>query len=374
MDRLKLIFFPIGKHDTAGNKRLRNLAKYLGKIENVKIYFFNPSDVKSERLSRVISGLYKIFLKFIDLFRILFIIIREREKGSQNLLYFYEGRHLLFHRIILAKLLGYKILIDIVENPNSLKYSKSIAQSIRTFYFLFLYRIFPFYASGLTVVSNLLYTKIKNDFKGRIPVFLLAVSFDHDDFDLEVKEYPYPTIFYGGSYGSNYDFDSLFQAFNKVNREFPQLRLCLSGNIEERMKKKIMESIVNKNNVIFLGFLDEDVYFKTICSMSILCMPRNNTIQANAGFPFKLAEYFASGKPVITSRSSDVSAYVDDGDAFIYEPGDALKIESLIRQVLNDYEAALEVGSNGKLKAQKYFDSQNVAKEFYNFLINLNSQ
>jgi glycosyltransferase involved in cell wall biosynthesis len=140
------------------------------------------------------------------------------------------------------------------------------------------------------------------------------------------------------------------------------------------MKKKIMESIVNKNNVIFLGFLDEDVYFKTICSMSILCMPRNNTIQANAGFPFKLAEYFASGKPVITSRSSDVSAYVDDGDAFIYEPGDALKIESLIRQVLNDYEAALEVGSNGKLKAQKYFDSQNVAKEFYNFLINLNSQ
>ena len=371
MNRLKIIFFPIGEHDTAGNKRLGNLAKYLGKTGNVKICFFNPSVEKSENLSGVFFIIQKMYFKFLDVFRILVVLFHEREKGQKNMLYFYAGRHLLIHRIILAKLLGYKIVIDIVENPNSLTYSKSIMQSIRTLYFLFLYRLIPLYTSGLTVVSNLLKTKVINDFKGRIPVFLLAVTFDPDDFKTDAQQYPYPTIFYGGSYGSNYDFNSLFQAFNKINSEFPQLRLCLSGKIGSVMKEKITESIVNKENIIFLGFLDEKSYFKTICSMSILCMPRNNTIQANAGFPFKLAEYLASGKPVVTSRSSDVSDYVNDDDAYIYEPGDSLKVESMFRTILNDYEAALKVGNNGKLKAQKYFDSHKIAEEFYNFMINL---
>ena len=371
MNKLKIIFFPIGAHDTAGNKRLGNLAKYLGKLDDVKLYFFNPSDEKSENVSGLFAIAKKIYFKFIDIFRILAVLFNEREKGYRNVLYFYAGRHLSLHRIFLAKLLGYKILIDIVENPNSLKYSKSRMQSFRTIYFLFLYNIIPFYASAIVVVSNLLKTKIANDFRGRIPVFLLTVSYDPDDFKMEEQQYPYQTVFYGGSYGSNYDFDSLFQAFNQINREFPHLRLCLSGKIEAAMKKKIMDTIVKNDNIIFLGFLDEVSYFRTICSMSILCMPRNNTIQANAGFPFKLAEYLATGKPVVTSRSSDVLDYVNDNDAYIYEPGDSLKIESLIRLILNDYEAALKVGSNGKLKAQQYFDSFKIAKEFYTFLISL---
>jgi glycosyltransferase involved in cell wall biosynthesis len=373
MQNLKIVFFPIGKHDTAGNKRLKNLSKYLKKMENIKIYFFNPSGEKSDKLSGIFFYLQKIFYKFLDVFRIPLILFREREKGHQNILYFYEGRHLMLHRILLAKLLGYKILIDIVENPNSLEYSNSKMQTIRTLYFLFLYRIISFYANAIIVVSTLLKSKIENDFGGRIRVFLLAVSYDPDDFKVELQPYSYPTIFYGGSYGSNYDFESFFHAFNKISNEFPQLKLCLSGKMESSMEKKILDSIDNKNQVIFFGFLDEVSYFRTICSMSILCMPRNNTIQANAGFPFKLAEYLASGKPVITSRSSDVSDYVDDNDAYIYEPGDSLKIESMIRQILNDYETALKIGNNGMLKAQKYFDSQKNATEFYSFLINLNS-
>jgi glycosyltransferase involved in cell wall biosynthesis len=369
MDKLKIIFFPVGEHDTAGNKRLGNLSKYLGEKEDVKICFFNPSMARSRKSARIYSVAQKIYFKIIDLFRIMAVLFHEREKGHLNVLYFYTGRQLLLHRIFLAKLLGYKILIDIVENPNSLKYSLSKMQSIRTLYFLFLYRIIPWYADAVIVVSKLLKDKIAKDFEGRLPVFLLAVSYDPDDFNVTAEQYPYPTIFYGGSYGSNYDFDSLFKAFNSINKEFPDVKLCLSGNIDNTMKLKLKESIVNKNSIMFLGFLDEKIYFRTICSMSILCMPRNNTIQANAGFPFKLAEYLATGKPVVTSRSSDVSDYVNDDDAYIYEPGDSLKIESMFRLILTDYKTALKVGTCGKLKAQKYFDSYNLANEFYEFLI-----
>lgn len=371
MDRLKIIFFPVDKNDTAGNKRLMNLSKYLDKMGNTETCFFNPSGEKQANLGHPFASLQKLYFKFADLFRILLILFKERENQCINVLYFYTGRRLMLHRILLAKLLGYKILVDIVENPNSLRYSISWIQSIRTLYFLFLYRIIPLYGNAIIVVSNLLKNKVLNDFREKIPVFLMTVTYDPDDFNVVPEQYPYPALFYGGSYGSNYDFDSLFQAYNRISIEFPQLRLFLSGNINMQLKNKIKESVVNQHNIVFLGFLEEKTYFKTICSMTVLCMPRNNTIQANAGFPFKLAEYFATGRPVLTSKSSDVSAYVNDNEAFIYEPGDSIKIESLMRNILNNYETALKIGMNGRLKAQQYFDSRKIAGEFHSFVAEL---
>jgi glycosyltransferase involved in cell wall biosynthesis len=368
MKQLKIIFFPIGEHDTAGNKRLKNLSRNLLDYENIKEYFFSPSGDSVKSASGIVGKLKKIILLFADIFRILYILIREREKGSRNILYFYEGRHLMLHRIMAAKILGYKILIDLVENPNALSHTKSITQKIRILYFLFMYKLMPLYANGIIVVSKYLKNKVVEDFKEKVPVLLMPVSYDSDDFKCEKQQYGYPTIFYGGSYGSNYDFDSLFKAFNSVIAEFPQLRLCLSGNIDDSMIKRISEAVTKPENIVFLGFLDEAVYYTTICSMNILCMPRNNTIHANAGFPFKLAEYLATGNPVITSRVSDVADYIADNEAFIYEPGDYGKMASVIKDIFSDPEHANKVGQRGKNKAEKCFDARSVSHEFYQFI------
>jgi glycosyltransferase involved in cell wall biosynthesis len=374
MKKLKIIFFPIGEHDTAGNKRLKNLAKYLYITGNSDVYFLYPYSDKLKRKSGSIFYLLKFVFLIIDLFRVLYILVRERRKRYLNFLYFYEGRHIMLHRIIAAKILGYKILIDLTENPNPLSYTKSKTQKARAIYFLCLYKIIPYYASGIVVVTKYLKNKIEKDFNYKVPVFLLTVTFDSDDFKVLSQPSDYPTIFYGGSYGNNYDFDSLFKAFNNIVPEFPKLKLVLSGKIGDDMLKQIKQQIVHKENLIFLGFLLEDQYYETICSMDILCMPRNNSIHANAGFPFKLAEYLATGKPVITSRVSDVSDYITDNDAFIYDPFDFKKLESFIRFILNNPDESLVVGKNGKLKAHKCFDAVNSSHDFYKFIANLDQQ
>jgi glycosyltransferase involved in cell wall biosynthesis len=372
MVKFKIILFPIGEHDTAGNKRLKNLAKYLPSAQNVNISFLNLYG--SEKAAHLYSADLRSFLKrffysIFNTFYILYFLYREREKGSENILYFYEGENLMLHRVIVAKLLRYKIFIDLVENPNSINFTTSIIRKIRVVYFLMLYRIIPLYTNGIIVVSQYLKNKVIKDFKNKVPVFLMPVSFDPDDYISRPQQYDYPTIFYGGSYGNNYDFNSFFKAFKNIIIGFPRLKLFLSGNLNDELLNHINLQIGSINNLVFLGFLSEKEYFQTISSMDILCMPRNNSTHANAGFPFKLAEYLATGKPVITSRVSDIAYYVNDRDAFIYNPGDSEKIESLIRHILTNPGIAKLVGEKGRKKAQMHFNASTLVFDFMNFIM-----
>lgn len=370
MEKIKIIIFPIGDHDIAGNKRLINLAKYLRTSQNVNICFLNLYAKKSIKrdFACILSYLFRSFYFVFNIFYVLYFLYHEREKGLKNILYFYEGEHLLLHRIIAARLLGYKILIDLVENPNSINYTTSVIRKIRVLHFLLLYRIMPLYASGIIVVSKYLKNKIIADFKNKVPVFLLPVSFDPDDYGIDLQQFNYPTIFYGGSYGNNYDFNSLFKAFNNIIIGFPSLKMFLSGKICDEVLNQINNQITSKENLVLLGFMSEKEYFQMICSMDILCMPRNNTTHANAGFPFKLAEYLATGKPVVTSRVSDVSDYITEEDAYIYDPGDFEKLENIIKFILTNPNKARLVAENGRKKAHLYFNANFLTSGFMQFV------
>jgi glycosyltransferase involved in cell wall biosynthesis len=373
MKSYNIIIFPIGGHDLAGNKRLSNLKDYLGAIDNTNVKIVK---IKNERTYNSNSSLVNLISKFLfSLFRyfwVIWLIFHERKRGYINVLYFYEGNNFLVHRILLAKLLGYKILLDLVENPDCVSYVKSFTQKLRSTYFLILYRFLPYISDGIIVVSKYLENKIILDFNNKISVFHMPVSYNPDNFKGEPYDFPQFSIFYGGSYGENYDFNSLINAFNNLGKEYPGLKLYLSGNIHSSKLEIIRNMIVKKDNLVYLGYLKEDEYFKVICGIDILCMPRNNSIQSNSGFPFKLAEYLATGKPVITSNISDVLYYLSENDAYIYEPGDSMKIELHLRQIFSDYEKALMIGKNGMKKAEMFFNSRKLALNFHNFLVGLN--
>lgn len=373
MKSFNIIIIPIGEHDLAGNKRLSNLLEYLGAIDNtsVKIVKIKKEQTFNSK-STFIKFISKFLLYFIECFRIIFVIIYERKKKFINVLYFYEGNNFLIHRILLARLLGYKIFLDLVENPNCVSYVKSITQKIRSMYFLFLYRFLPLVTDGIIVVSRYLENMVIRDFSGKLPVLHMSVSYNPENFKVKPNIYSQFCIFYGGSYGDNYDFDSLIKALNNLVKDFPKLKLYLSGNISGSKLENIRNMMHNKENLVYLGYLSEDEYYKVICGMDILCMPRNNSTQSNSGFPFKLAEYLATGKPVITSNVSDVMHYINANDAFIYEPGDSKKIELYLRKIFSNYEQALKVGENGKEKANYFFNSKKLALNFHDFLVSRN--
>lgn len=370
--KLNVVLFPVGVYDTAGNKRLANLAKQFTKLDAVEVSFIRllGDTGQKEGQSRFIYIIQQIFYLGLNLFYACYLIIKNYKKGYDNLLYFYEGKHITPFRTILAHWLGYKVAIDMVEDPYSILKVSSFGMKMRMRFFLMIYKHLDKFVDFVVVVSSLLQKRIEDDFNNKLPVYLLPVTYEPSDFDVEPYKYEHFTLLYGGSFGPNYDFESFCLAFDNMQKEYPDIKLCLTGKVNEDVRSMIKRYIKNENSVLFLGFLDDKKYYSCVKGADILCMPRNNSIHANAGFPFKLAEYLATGKPVITSLASDVSFYLTEDDAFMYNSGDQKTIESYIKLIITDKQEAMRRGRNGQKKAEMCFNNLKVTTDFLTFVRN----
>ena len=85
-------------------------------------------------------------------------------------------------------------------------------------------------------------------------------------------------------------------------------------------------------------------------------MTRTNSAYANAGFPFKLGEFLATGKPVVASNVSDVGKFFKDRhDSMLVKPGDRKDIVSAVEYLLANPEKAIEIGKRGREESYLVF-------------------
>jgi glycosyltransferase involved in cell wall biosynthesis len=98
-------------------------------------------------------------------------------------------------------------------------------------------------------------------------------------------------------------------------------------------------------------------------------MVRDATTYASAGFPFKLGEYLATGKPVIASRIDDVDKYLEDRrSAVLIEPGSVEAIAEAMRYILRRPDAARAIGREGREVARNAFEKTRLGQALYEFL------
>jgi glycosyltransferase involved in cell wall biosynthesis len=101
-----------------------------------------------------------------------------------------------------------------------------------------------------------------------------------------------------------------------------------------------------------------------------LLLPLRNTIQDKARFPFKISEYLASGRPIITSDVGVISEYfIDNENALICIPDDIDSfVEKLNYVIFNSY-AANEIGNKGYLLGKNYFNKDCYNSDLLNLII-----
>ena len=57
---------------------------------------------------------------------------------------------------------------------------------------------------------------------------------------------------------------------------------------------------------------------KYLCNAKLLALARPDSIQAQGGFPTKLGEYLATGRPVVVTKVGEIPDYLEDGvNAFL---------------------------------------------------------
>jgi glycosyltransferase involved in cell wall biosynthesis len=272
-----------------------------------------------------------------------------------------------------ARKCGYKVIFDIVEDDDvAWDRSSSLWFKATNYTARWLSKRISGIADGMIVISSHLRDKFRDLTKGKIPILLRSISVD-------TANIPYTkpfsdgkvSLFYAGIFGVKDGVENLLDAFDSLALSYPQLRLVLSGGGGPERMDKILDRIKSspfRDRIEYVGYLTEEEYYRLLCSIDIPCVPRVDSLYAKAGFPFKLGEFLASGKPVVASRVSDIEDFISNREhAILINPGSVDGIVSGVRYLIENPDRAIQIGINGRKKAVEKFEVGIQRNSLYDF-------
>jgi glycosyltransferase involved in cell wall biosynthesis len=292
-----------------------------------------------------------------------------KQQGCKNILYNYnypDLKNIVF--ILYAKLIGYKIILDIIED-NRYEAHVGVINKVRIKTSLFLFKLSRRFTSAYVAISDHLYSRAEIIAKGKAPVYLIPITVNLNYFN-NIGYQPDKNnlkIFYGGSFAEKDGLAYLLDAYDTVSKEDKNIQLILTGlgnqADTDKLKRRIDRS-ENMNRIIFKGFLNTNDYYDALNSCDIFCMTRINSKFANAGFPFKLGEFLASGKGVIATKVGDVPKYLfNDVNALLINPDSASDIAGALTAFIKNPEKISSLGLEARRTAEAYFDSERVSEK-----------
>lgn len=376
--------YPLG---LAGTKRVQRFIDYLIKEENEVsvITLGNIEDLKNHNKSNgsyygtsyvnLGSSLPSVYFYYLLIpFYWLSCLVKLsglKQKECKNILYVYNSFSIdNIFVIFFSRWFGYKVIVDIVEDYSVHLEKVSFVLSLKLKANIFFEKHIKYLADGIVVLSSYLENRFRKITDNKIPIVNIPISADVKSQSIR-KKFNSPIVFsYSGSFGKKDGLNFFLEAFKKILKIHPNCILYLSGRgnnpeqyIDETTKEKIK----------YLGYLSDQEYYELIQNSDILCMTRVNSGYANAGFPFKLGEYLATGNPVISSNVSDVSKYLTNGkDAIIVNPENTSELADAIDFLISNPDKAFEMAENGMKKCLLYFNPQINGKMLADFARSLN--
>ena len=296
----------------------------------------------------------------------------------KNVIYFYGP---LFLESVVplsyAKRLGYKIVFDVIEDFGLAKeVSRSLYHGMRGYLTHRLSSRIKDLSAGIVVISSYLEEKCRMLTRGKVPVHYMPISVDMDRFpEKSISMNQTVSLFYAGSFGKKDGVPVLLDAFDRLAGRYKNMHLVLTGRGDKEAMKEFfarMKLSPNKDRIEFKGYLDEKDYYSLLNDADIPCMTRVDVAFAHAGFPFKLGEFLATGKPVIASRVSDVDKFLVHGhNAMLVQPGSSAEICEAAEFLIDNPESAAAIGLRGREGARSFFDYKLQGKALLTFLANV---
>ncbi len=231
---------------------------------------------------------------------------------------------------------------------------------------------------GFIYISSALVDFNKPMLRISMPVEVVPIIVDTNRFivpDTDRK----PWITYCGNlFGDKDGVPILIEAFSLIHQSFSDFRLVLIGNTSNasefgKLKHRTEELGIAKK-VVFTGFVHRNEIPGLLQQSSLLVLARPDNIQARGGFPTKLGEYLASGRPVLVTATSDIPIYINHGaNGYLAQPGSALDFAEKMTMILSDYTLAEKVGLEGKKLTETYFNNGWQSRRIINFIDQIKS-
>jgi len=165
----------------------------------------------------------------------------------------------------------------------------------------------------------------------------------------------------------------LIKSFINIMNTFPELCLYLAGNEEPKDDFLTQKEYILKNNaenrIRYVGLVSKEEMPDFLSNAKVLALARPQSKQAEGGFPTKLGEYLATGKPVCVTKVGEIENYLEDGEsAFMAEPDSVTSFADALIRALTDKNAS-EIGLKGRSVAFENFNKDIQTKKLYDFLL-----
>lgn len=389
------IGFPIGLASTA---RVRCIAKALAS-EGHRVEVLNLVGIsKSYTNSKVPSiGCFEgIFYRFCgfhavrpgtkigrflekilgNVVSIFFIIFRKLRKEIDCIILYTRNPSLIVRFGIISKLLQIPIIVEVCEWPMAIAITKGYGFS-KGYKFK---RALAKYADGVIPISTYISQEIEKCASERnISSLIVPIMFDEEPdkektHGFQALEHSY--IFYSGSADYENIWKLIIDAFFILYTKGVHIPLFITCPGRESSVNALLKYIKDKklfNTIKYLGYVEDNDFYRLIANATILLAPLPNDLQTIARFPTKLAFYLASGRPVITTKIGDITKYLCDEENAYLTSRDCTP-EELANKILNclsNLQKAEKVGLEGKKVAWENFYYKSQSKKLSDFIINV---
>ena len=328
--------------------------KQAGVWEGVPFRFLNGNCSRPEgRAGKVADSLKAL------LFSTWFLL---RHARTYDAFYFYGPKPLqAFHVYLILKLLGVPLIVEMTEQDSARYEGKGLTWPQKLLRKLHRWheKNLNWLCDHLVVISHKLYDYYKHRIPGDrlslVPIIVDFARFRH----LNGKPSLPMRVGYIGSFGAKDGVPGIIGAFQQARASFPDLRLRLIGHADEAASEQLHHAAYQASGVEFIG----QVFYRNIpdylYSCDLLVVNRPDTTYANYGFPTKLGEYLATGRPALVTNVGDVKQYLtNDKHALIAEPDDPDQLAEAIVRRYRFYQFYSDVGLAGMDLCKETFDYQ----------------
>lgn len=335
--------------DKGSNPRLLGYYQYLQKHGHSPCFYFFKSgtDKQDSNLKIQHAPLPSVFGKILfGFFKILFF-------KPCEVAYFYSPNALFIPLYIACRMRGIKVVIEKTE-LDSIKPFENYKDLLNKL----LYRIDELLAERLSNQIIVISDRLKSIYSDSKLVGAFVPYHSLHEYQ-EPKSNKF-TIGYFGSFGGKDDVNTLLEAFQILKEKQLRVQLKLIGNLPNKYSY-----IRNNEDVLIRSEVESNQINEELVSCDVLIAIREKTDYADYGFPSKLAEYLATGRPVICTPSSDIPRLLkDEENALFTEFGNSRELAKNIEFVLNNPEIAHTIGLKGRTWALNNWHPDVVLKEW----------
>lgn len=322
-----------------------------------------------------ISRIRRRFLMIKGLVRATTTLIRDRRQTDAVLLVCHNRLLPILYFYALCRVTRIPYLHERGEFPFFDCPPRSFLQRLyQRMYKRYIYKCFD----GIIVVSTALYEYFRTQIRKNARLLYIPIIADPEEFQTKRKEKMVGRTVV--CCGVNQMKDGVFtvvRAFEKVSAIFSDVTLYVIGAFPKT--KEELERLVKRlglaHRVVLTDYISRDELRQILCNASVLALAKPSSLQAKYCFPSKLAEYLATGNPVVITRTGGIPRYLQDGvNAFIAEPDSDKAFAEKLEFVLENPTLAEKVGQKGRRLALETFNYRVQSKRFRGFVQELNKK